>query len=249
MDKKLYFILTILGLLFYSNSVNASSINYELKIDENRIFHENVTYTIEDNTSNNYLLNILNNTIYFDVDNTISYKKSVINNGSIVIVSLRHDYDSNMIKKSKFLNECFKSFSYDENDYKMVYYAESPFKCLKHADNIDISVITDIPVLLDTADEINENKYVWNKIDKDFMMDLSLGEYEPDSDVLPPIASGEATPSDDIDDWPSGALDLFPYGLVIGLASAFIVITAIIIIVIIKKKKKKSVKEEIYYEE
>ncbi len=247
MKEKIY-IFVIAILLSFASSVDASSIDYNLTIDENKIFHESITYTIEDNTDNSHLLNVLNNTIYFDTENIIPYQKSVINKGNTVIVILKEDYKSIDIKKSKLLNECFKDFTYEENEYRMTYYAESPFKCAKNADKITINVSTDIPSIINTADEATENKYIWNKIDKDFMMDLSLGENDPNSEVLPPVADDDVVSIDDMNEWPDGNLDLFPYGLVIIGASSIIVI-ALVIFIIIKKKKSNKETEEIFIEE
>ncbi len=249
MKNRKIFIFIITMLLISISSVDASSINYELKIDESRIFHETITYIIEDSTTNDHLLSVLNDTVYFDLDNTIPYQKTVVNKENTVIVSLKNDYTSNMIKKSKFLKECFKNFTYEEDNYKMIYYAESPFKCMNHADDFKITVISDLDSIINTADEVVGNSYIWTNINKDFMMDLSLGEYGPNSDVLPPVVDDEVVPSDDIDEWPIPSIESFPYIPVIITASS-VIITAIVIFIVVKKNKTpKGNKEEVYYEE
>lgn len=249
--KRTIYIIIIAILFLCITTVDASSIDYNLTIDDHKTFHESITYVIEDSTTNSYLLNVLNNTIYFDTDNIMPYQKSVINNGNNVVVILKQDYESTAIKKSKLLNECFKDFTYEENEYRITYYAESPFKCTSHADKITISVNTDIPSIIDTADEVIGNKYTWNKIDKDFMMDLSLGEHDPNSDVLPPVADDDE-PIDDSGEFVNGDLDLFPYTEVIIGSSIAVTIVVITTIIIIKKKKAKNRrknKEDVYYDE
>lgn len=223
---------TILLVIFFLSisNVSASSINYELKITNDKHFYETITYNIDDNAQNNYLISILNNNVYFDVNHTKLYKKTIGSSNGSHIVVLKNDYVGNNIKNSRILNECFDKFYYDEDNYRITYYASEPFKCIDRADKITISVVTDLNVIINTADEVIGNKYIWNNIDKDFSMDLSLGEYNPDSDVLPPIADDEVTSSDDIDDWPSGYIREFPYVYVIVPCSIIVLVVSFIFI-------------------
>lgn len=236
--RKLYFFLILFITVFLFNNVNASSIIYELKIDKNRHFYETITYTIENNTNNSYLLNILNNNIFFDTENKFLYKKSIVKNEANSIVVLKYDYNSSLIKHSKLLNNCFKDFHYTEDNYRITYYATNPFYCSDRADDISIRVTTDIKGILDTADEIIGNSYIWNNLGKDFSMDLSLGEYNPDSEVLPPVDDDDDDAIVYTDKFPedyNGTINEFPYIYVIAGG----VVTVIIIGIIVLKKIKK----------
>lgn len=235
--KRVCFVVVFMIVMFFTYNVQASSIDYELKIDKDRHFYETITYKIENNTTNVHLLNILKDDVYFDLDNQNLYNKNISNNGMISTIVLKYDYDSGYIRQSKFLNECFKSYSYEEDKYGIVYYATSPFKCFNRADKISITVTTDINAIINTADEVIRNKYIWNKINKDFSMDLSLGKYSPNTDVLPPIADDETVPSDDMDEWPVENIREFSYTrvIVIGIAAMIIIIG-----IILYKKKRSS---------
>lgn len=235
MKKSLFSLVLVIMLFLTISDVSASSIDYELKITNDRHFYETITYNIENDTQNEYLRSVLNNSVYFDINNTMPYIKTVNNNQNEHVVVLKKDYPSASVKNSKLLNECFKSFFYDEDSYGITYYASEPFKCYDRADKITISVVTDLNVILNTADEVIGNKYIWNIIGKDFLMDLSLGEYNPNSDVLPPIADDEVTPSDDIDQWPDGDLDRFPYLYVVGIGACVILAISF---VLVKKRLK-----------
>lgn len=237
--KRICFLVILLICVCFGYNVSASSINYELRIDENRMFHETVTYSIENNTTNDYLLSIINSpNIYFDINNAFPYKKSVTKDMNLTTVTLKYDYKSGLIQNSKMLNSCFKKISYKEDSYGIIYYGTAPFSCATKADNIAITVISDIKDIINTADIVDGNKYVWNKIDKNFNMDLSLGEYDPESKVLAPVVDDEVTPDDDMDTWPSG--DISDYSYVPYLIGGGVGVVALLTISFIALKKRKT---------
>ena len=236
--KKLCFILfLIIGISFVD--VSASSINYELHILENRHVYETITYTIDKNSTNEYLNNILNNAVYFDKNNSLAYKKSVSSTSNSNVVTLKIDYDSSYIKNSKLLNSCFKSFVYEEDEYGIKYYATDPFSCSNHADSIVITVVSDIRIIFDDASIEVGNKRIWNKISDDFSMDLSLGRFSPDSDILEPyddyedsndIGEEDITPTDDL----TGSSNTY-----VAVIAGVVVAGGVVVLTIIKKTKKK----------
>ena len=242
--KRLFFITVMLIAITYINNISASSIDYTLKVDKNRHFYETVTYTIENDTTNEYLKYILNNKIFFDLDNKYMYKKTITNNGVNTVVTLKYDYDSVNIKKSKILNNCFKKFKYEEDEYRITYYGTKPFYCEKKADKITINVITDIEAILYTADEIVDNKYTWNKINENFAMDLSLGKFNPNDDVLPPVSDpSRAKPLDEAvlaNSFP--AVTRTSHKSTIIITGASVVIIMILLIIYARVRKSKEIK-------
>ena len=244
--KRFCFIIAMFVSLLYVSNVFASSIDYTLKIDSNRHFYETITYTIEKDTTNEYLKYVLNNKLYFDIDNKYLYKKTVTTKDGNSIVILKHDYPSADIKKSKLLNTCFEKFVYKENDYRVTYYASDPFVCINKADKITINVIPDLEVILDTAEEVVGNKYTWHPVDDKFLMDLSLGQYDPNDKVGAPIADTNLMVNDGKMNVDHPAIDVpFSYTPVI-IISVFVV--AIVIVISMKvvsdKKSKKRVSQD-----
>ena len=248
--KRLCIILFILVTFIYIDSVSASSIDYTLKIDKNRHFYETVTYSIEKNTSSEYLKYVLNNKMYFDVDNKYMYKKAVTSDGENFIVQLKYDYPSVNLKKSKILNTCFNEFVYKETSYRITYYASDPFICINRADKITINVISDIKVILDTASEVVGNRHTWHPSSDKFLMDMSVGEYDPDDETGAPIADTSIMSPDSktITDHP--AIDLpFSYTPIIIISVLVGVIVVVISFGIVKNKKNRNKNAVIEYDE
>lgn len=173
--------------------VNASTINYNLNIDNNRHFYETITYTIENNSDNDYLKNILSKPVYYDYNQTMLYNKKVSKDNDNTIVVLKKDYDNNLFKYSSILNECYENIGFDVDDYRISFYTKSYFKCSNRADNIVVSVTTSIPVMNNNANIIENNSYIWTQIDKIPILQMEIGEIDPSSGDLPPIECDNCT--------------------------------------------------------
>ena len=110
--KLRYLFVFICLFLVNINYVDASSIEYNLTIDDDVNFIENNIYKIDksdiDRTSYNHITSILDDDIYFDNDKTILYKKEKTNNGDFYTVSLKHKYSTYFFNNSRIINECFE---------------------------------------------------------------------------------------------------------------------------------------------
>ena len=109
--KKSLFVFAI-SLLFITTSVNASSISYNLSIDNTLKFHEKNVYTISNsdiktNGSYNFLTSVVNDNIYFDSNNEIPYTKTKTKTANGYVVTLTHDYSNLFFTSSRIAKECF----------------------------------------------------------------------------------------------------------------------------------------------
>lgn len=176
---KLKYIALSLTLFFCSiNLVNASSINYNVKIDKNLHFYETITYNIDKKdvkTNGNYdfLTSVVNDTIYFDLKEEIPYTKNKRSDNNQYIVTLKNDYASLFLEKSRILNECFTNRNI-ENTISTFSFRASEFYCNHRADKITVTVTTDLEVESSNASQTTNNQYIWNNINKDFNMNIKL---------------------------------------------------------------------------
>lgn len=241
---KLSFVLIIITFVLTFSDVFASSIDYELNIDATRHFSETITYTIENNTDNKYLKKVLNNDIYFDKNKSTLYKKIVEKNGSFTVVKLIHDYNYNDLLSSRIINECFKSVQYDTDDNQIVFATYEPFYCKNKADNITVSVITDIDVLVTSADMVENNKHVWKLEDGAYYVGIRIGN--ADSDINTPRYSIIPT-ADDIGDTYTGIKTTNKTLIIISTLCviAFIVIS----VIFLKRRFKCSRRNDSIYDE
>ena len=184
--RKLYF-LPFLILFLFTTKVNASSVTYELNIDEDRTFYETITYTIEKNTENEYLKSIISNPVYYDINNTIPYNKKVNRNSNNIIVVLKHSYDEKSLNNSRIVNKCFNKPVINIDEYHISFYSNLPLKCNDVTDDILIKITTSIDVMNNNADLIENQTYTWDKLKETPVFHISVGTIDPNLNVLPPM--------------------------------------------------------------
>lgn len=247
-----YFLLLVTLSIFGISNVNASSIEYNLTIDDKAYFYEVINYEIEysdiDRSVYNYPTEVLDSDIYFDNDRSVKYKKTKKNLGSKYLITLKNDYGNIFLSGQRIVNECFKSFDYNITDSRITFDSESPFFCSKRADKITIKITSELDVISSNADIINNNTYIWNVNNRDFYLKISLRLPElSDEDVSSEATDfvPEETPAEDIVDEDnnveenedieenSGSIGIFV------IIAVVVVIVSCIIIIILKSKKKK----------
>ncbi len=184
--KYLKILLFLLFVLCVDN-VYASSIEYNITIEKNQMYKESIRYTISPNNKNGYLKSIFDDDVFFDKGHTIKYNKNVSMENSNTIVTLKHDGYVTDMNKSNFLNECFSEHEVSFDDYAISFYAVPEFKCLNHADNLIVKVTTDISSIVNNADNVLNNVYIWNQIDKNFYVNFEFGLINPSSSLNSPV--------------------------------------------------------------
>lgn len=177
--KDLFLICSIVLCLSFTNA-NASSIDYNLTIDENMQFHEKITYNVEQKDittdgSYNFLSSIVNDPVYFDLKKEVEYKKTKINTANGYMITLQHEYSYLFLSKSRILNECFTDNQID-NTNEYISLDASDFYCSHRADNIKITINTDkkMKVIDSNATTTSNNMYIWSNITNDFSLSFKV---------------------------------------------------------------------------
>lgn len=235
---KLYFIAIAIVSACICVNVDASSIDYNLKIDSNRQFYETIIYTFEDNTQNAYLKSILTDRIYFDKGQTLEYNKEIKNDNGNYVVTLENNYNYETFKNSRIIKECFGELNFNADEYGISFYTISPFYCSSHADKIKVRVESAFDVILNDADNIENNIYVWDKIDRDFGINLEIGQVNPNLNIAPPDNSNIQDVKKDIPIDLSVDIHENRPTIIIVICS-LVVISGVVIIVVRQKKKAK----------
>ena len=197
--KLKYLILIITCCFIGTISVNASSITYNLNIDKNLEFKEDVVYKVKnselDNSGNyDFLTSVVNDKIYFDNNKSVKYKKTKSYSNGVYTVHLKNDYSYLFLSGSRILNECFSSFDFDIDDEDYLYFnSSSPFYCTKRADTITVNVTTDLKVSSHNANTFSGKTYTWNKIDDSFTLRMNIvkAKNESSSEPLDEIITDE----------------------------------------------------------
>lgn len=242
LKKTLFLLITLLFNIFLCSEVNASSIEYNLQIDANRKFDETIIYTFEKDSQNSYLNSLLMNDVYFDVDKTIKYKKSIKKDNKNYIVVLKKSYNYELFENSRILKECFDDFSFNVDDYEISFYTLSSFYCLDHADNIKVNIATDDNVIVTNADYRENNKYVWDVTSKDFGINMEIGQLNPNLNIEPPINNNLEVQNNIPIDLSVHIYDYDSIILIVGCL-VFVSIIAGVIIMRFRKKDKPKKKE------
>lgn len=187
MKLKYYLFIVFIFMIGIVN-VDASSIEYNLTIDEELKFYENIVYKVkksELDTSGNYdfLTSVVNDKIYFDIDGEVLYTKAKKLVGDEYIITLKNDFYPLFFSSERIINECFSKFDFEDNKDKLSVSLESPFYCLHRADTIKVNIKTDLYVSDSNADVVNGKVYTWNVEDKEF--DLRFSAQIPELESAP----------------------------------------------------------------
>lgn len=244
-----YYILLLISFMIGISNVDASSIDYNLTIDNDLHFHENIIYKVNENEldkSGNYdfMTSVVNDKIYFDNDKSVFYTKTKTLTNGVYTVTLKNDYAPLFLTGSRIINECFSKINFEDNEDTLSAYLESPFYCSHRADTIKINITTNLAVNSSNADSINGNIYTWNIDDKNFNLRFSAGipdlEEEPmenlekdDNENAEIDESINENVDESINDSDKSHIPVGTF-IIVGVA---ISILSVVIIIILKAKK------------
>lgn len=176
--KSRYIFVSITIFILGIGNAYASSITYDLTIDDEFNFNETITYNVDyddiDRSSYNFLTSVVDDDIYFDSNESVKYDKTKKNNGNQYIVTLKNDYSQIFLSGSRILNECFGDFEVETDDNNLSFKSEAPFFCSHRADTITAKIKTDLNVISSNADKVSNNIYIWNVDDKNFNMKFNV---------------------------------------------------------------------------
>lgn len=197
--KKFTYLILFTFVLFI-NSVNASSINYNVTIDNDMNFDETIVYTIDKNENRSFLKSVLNDSIYFDLDGEIPYTKTKNASGDKTIVTLKHTSSYVFIATDRIIKECFKDVEFTSTPSAISFSSEAPFFCYSRADKIDVNIKTDLSVISSNANTTDGNVYIWNNLNRDSRISFSartpVMEEEPMDNVDEHSTDGDTNDSD-----------------------------------------------------
>ena len=177
-------------------SVNASSITYNLDIDKDLQFSENIIYKVKNSeldksVNYDFLTSVVNDSIYFDNDKTVKYKKTKSYNNGMYTVNLRNKYSYVFLSNSRILKECFSTFDYDiSSEDSISFKGNSTFYCTHRANDIVVNITTPLKVSNQNATRVDGNTYTWTGIDDDFELRFGINTENSES---------SESPMDDID--------------------------------------------------
>lgn len=197
MKFRYLFIIVSILLCFITFNANASSINYNLRIDKSLHFYETITYSIEQNDierdgNYNFLTSIVDDPIYFDLKEEIRYKKSKVSANNGYLVTLKHDYSYLFLQNSRIINECFANKNYKNNNRELSFEA-SDFYCSHRADNIKVNINTDLDVVYSNANSSNNNTYIWNNMSSNSSIKFRVKRPNIETEPMDDLVDNEQT--------------------------------------------------------
>ena len=201
--RKRYFLLILIIFGFSYINVDASSIEYNLTIDDELQFHEKIVYKVNENeldTSGNYdyLTSVVNDTIYFDNDESVPYTKTKQFNNNQYVVTLEKDYHKAFFGGQRIIRECFSEIDLTSNAKEISVSTGGMFYCHKRADDIVINVkIGSLNVSSSNADFNKDGVYTWKVDDETFNIKFSAQIPESSKDVNPAYGTGFFEEEDD----------------------------------------------------
>ena len=251
-----YIIFAFICFVFAGASVYASSIEYNLTIDDDGNFKENNIYKVKSSelkkTGNyDFMTSIVNDKVYFNEDRKVEYNKTKKKSNGVYTITLKNEYSSSFLNGSRIIQECFSK--YDFNDATNITIStSSPFYCYSRADSITINIMTNLEVLNNNAEAVNGNTYTWHPTSRDFTLEFGVKRKEitndgPPMDDIPTEdqnSSSDTTTGDNSDtnteDNTSAdtTKEKKPVNLtVVGIASGVIIFIIIMACLILKQKK------------
>ena len=189
-------ILAIFIFCFNIAIVNAeSNITYNLTIDDEAHFYEQIKYEVGyndiDNKSYNFPTSVVNDTIYFNKDKTTKYNKKITKTNSGYIVTLTNNYAPIFLNDQRIINECFNNYELKTTNDEVSLDTEAPFYCTQRANNIIINIKTNLAVTQSNADSVVKNTYTWTVKDRNFNLRFGVD--------MPTNTDENTAPLDDVD--------------------------------------------------
>lgn len=149
--------------------VTGCDVSYELKINADETFDEKATFSFL-----NQEMTVDDLSIYIKTNQPISNERYEVKNYDShiytdgiyndLVYDYMHDIDS--FRRSTFVDTCYPDMEITENDDEIVIKSGTGFKCLNPdngviTDQVDITIVSELDVISNNADEINGNAYLW----------------------------------------------------------------------------------------
>lgn len=156
-------------LLLFCLFLTGCSVTYNLTIDDNT-FEENVVFAFSKSTTSYSELSFyLNDKIPIGLsdDNKKFYNSEIKDVGDVYNLIYNFNHEEKFIENSYFVNNCYPNVSIINNNEIISISSGKGFNCFigddgLKADSVKINIKTDLKVLENNADEVNDNVYTWN---------------------------------------------------------------------------------------
>ena len=161
--KKLILIICLVFLM------TGCDVSYELKINADETFDEKTTFSFlnQDMTVDDLSVYIkTNQPISNDRYEAKYYDSHIYTNGIYNYLIYDYVHDINSFRKSTFVDTCYPNMKITETDDEIRIESGKGFRCLNPdngliTDHVDIAIVSELEVLENNADEVNDNTYSW----------------------------------------------------------------------------------------
>ena len=167
MKKWIFLVLIFLG---------GCTSSYNLTFDDNNIT-EKIMVELP-NTSDNKEA-VLRDFYPLHMNNNVVYNKDIKYVDDIIKLDLNYTYTSKDFINSDLLNLCFRYKDIDIDNDSYYYLKLSQFFPCVTAKEFDINIITNNKVLVNNADKISGNKYIWHITEENrdsFMLEIKIAK-------------------------------------------------------------------------
>lgn len=156
--------------------VSGCSVNYNLTVDENYNFIENVSFQAENQEES---VSIQENSwpvkVHYDdpeigenpekIEGVEYYQDSILLQNGFYQRNLNYSHSISSFRQSHLINSCYEHFYVNESNSSITLSTSSKFLCMEEfpeLSNVRVSVTLSQPVLSSNADEVSGNQYIWN---------------------------------------------------------------------------------------
>lgn len=156
-------------LIIFLFAITGCTTQYDLTIDESS-FDESITVKAPKNEFTGNDIKVYSQQdipITQETGQTRFYNNSMTEDNSNYYLKFNYLHDINTITKSYFITNCYQNANISETDEDIKISTSSEFMCINmdegwHNDAVQINITTDLKVIENNADEINDNTYTWN---------------------------------------------------------------------------------------
>jgi len=163
MKKKM--ILLVISLF----TITGCTTQYDLVINESS-FDETTTIVAPKSDFNRNEIQVYseqNIPITQETNQTKFYNNFMTEDNSNYYIKLNYSHDIDTIKKSYFITKCYQNANINETSEQIEISTSPEFMCINlddgwYNDAAKINIKTDLKVVENNADEVNDNTYTWN---------------------------------------------------------------------------------------
>ena len=162
-----YLKLLLLLLVF---CLTGCDVTYNLTITDDEMI-ESVDFWYDDTKENEKIIDqylSVKHQAYFNMDTSVTnnYNQKKITDDGKIGMNLEYGYDENNLEKSSLIDKCYYKKSVSNTDDEINIYTDGKVSCMymddvKQFDSLTINIKTDLEVIENNADKVEDNTYTW----------------------------------------------------------------------------------------